>query len=78
VHILHGNRDAVGIGAMCGDGTLDLEEMCDDGNNIDGDGCSASCTVEVCGNGILDHGEQCDDGNIVSGDGCSATCQVEL
>ena len=34
--------------AVCGDGTLDGEfgETCDDGNNIDGDGCSASCEVE--------------------------------
>jgi cysteine-rich repeat protein len=27
----------------CGDGTLDPEEMCDDSNSVDGDGCSADC-----------------------------------
>jgi cysteine-rich repeat protein len=27
----------------CGDGILDGGEVCDDGNNLDGDGCSASC-----------------------------------
>jgi len=30
----------------CGDGNVDLGEECDDGNNIDGDGCSASCMNE--------------------------------
>lgn len=28
----------------CGDGVLDSGEVCDDGNNIDGDGCSADCS----------------------------------
>lgn len=27
----------------CGDGRLDAGEVCDDGNTIDGDGCSADC-----------------------------------
>ena len=63
---------------FCGDGTLDPGEACDDGNNIDGDGCSATCTVEsYCGDGVLDAGEQCDDGNTTNGDGCSALCAVE-
>lgn len=30
----------------CGDGIKDINEECDDGNNIDGDGCSAVCTKE--------------------------------
>ena len=33
-------------GALCGDGALGGAEACDDGNRIDGDGCSAVCTVE--------------------------------
>lgn len=32
---------------ICGDGILDEGEICDDGNNVDGDGCSAICTDEV-------------------------------
>jgi cysteine-rich repeat protein len=32
--------------ARCGDGTKDLGEECDDGNTSDGDGCSATCTIE--------------------------------
>ena len=33
--------------AFFGDGNLDPGEGCDDGNNTDGDGCSATCTIEV-------------------------------
>src|ERR1051325_5631443 len=32
--------------AACGDGTLDPDEQCDDGNLIDGDCCSWSCQLE--------------------------------
>ena len=57
-------------------------EQCDDGNNVDGDGCSSICEVEeeepYCGDGNLDSGEQCDDGNNINGDGCSAMCDVEI
>ena len=31
--------------AVCGDGFLTPSEQCDDGNIVDGDGCSATCTV---------------------------------
>jgi cysteine-rich repeat protein len=65
---------------------------CDDGNNIDGDGCSSKCFIEkgfykdfsgqvrdICGDGI-DHQlpiGACDDDNKLDGDGCSSTCSVE-
>ena len=44
---------------FCGDGILQvaLGEECDDGNNIDGDGCDNDCKYEFaegCGDGILD------------------------
>ncbi|HEY1550313.1 MAG TPA: DUF4215 domain-containing protein [Kofleriaceae bacterium] len=35
----------------CGDGILDPDEQCDDGNDFDGDGCSASCQLEVSATG---------------------------
>src|SRR5262245_64750215 len=67
--------------AECGDGILDPGEECDDGNNANGDGCSATCTKEppggFCGDGIVQPPEECDDGNNVNGDGCSATCKLE-
>jgi len=58
----------------CGDGILQPGEECDDGNNVDGDGCQADCTNPRCGDGILDAGEECDDGNNIDGDGCQADC----
>ena len=41
---------------LCGDGLVNVSagEQCDDGNNQDGDGCSAICLSDVaqaCGNG---------------------------
>ncbi len=39
--------------ASCGDGVLDSGEQCDDGNNVSGDGCSATCQSEsndLCAN----------------------------
>jgi len=74
---------------ICGDGHVDAGEECDDGNSMNDDGCSSTCTEEhepppppppepCCGDGHLDAGEQCDDGNLTSGDGCSATCVIEL
>lgn len=64
----------------CGNGVWDRSytEGCDDGNNDDGDGCSATCATEGCGNGALDHGEQCDDGNLRSHDGCDSRCTPEV
>ncbi len=35
--------------AFCGDGFLDADEQCDDGNEEDGDGCSSVCEEEVVG-----------------------------
>jgi cysteine-rich repeat protein len=62
----------------CGDGVLDTgypgetDEECDDGNNADGDGCAADCTVEAdCGNGVVEGTEDCDDA------GESATCDAD-
>ena len=32
-------------GPICGDGILDVGEACDDGNDIDDDGCANDCTL---------------------------------
>ena len=62
----------------CGDGVRNsLYEECDDGNNVDGDGCSAYCQT-ACGDGVRVASETCDDGNAFSGDGCSSQCRVEF
>ena len=51
----------------CGDGVVDHNEQCDDGNLLGCDGCDAACNLEpgyVCGDGVVstDCEEQCDDG----------------
>jgi cysteine-rich repeat protein len=66
----------------CGNGMLEvwLSEQCDDGNQVDGDGCNSICRLELaplCGNGQLETSEECDDGNNMSGDGCGPDCSAE-
>jgi cysteine-rich repeat protein len=44
------------VANFCGDGIRGADEACDDGNNLDGDGCDASCVIEtdnVCGGSVL-------------------------
>jgi len=57
---------------ICGDGIKKDSEQCDDGNLIDGDGCSRICKIETnCGNAIREPNEFCDDGNEIDMDGCT-------
>jgi len=58
----------------CGNGLVDPGEGCDDGNQTNGDGCSAQCLSESCGNGVVDAGEECDDGNADDTDACTVGC----
>lgn len=63
---------------VCGNGKIEAGEICDDGNTLSGDGCSAVCDKEaICGNSIIEDNEQCDDGNILTGDGCNEICRIE-
>lgn len=41
-----GGQFVGGADVICGNGLVQSGEQCDDGNMSDGDGCSASCTVE--------------------------------
>lgn len=69
------DQDACIVIGGCGDGHPTGDEVCDDGNVRDGDGCSADCqSNETCGNGIIDlaAGEFCD-----GGDNCSSTCALK-
>jgi len=71
---------------VCGNGRIDpgtyvrngqtLSEVCDDGNLVNGDGCSDACQRE-CGDGVVQYGESCDDGNQTANDGCT-DCGIDL
>src|SRR5262245_7398487 len=66
------------VPGVCGDGALDADEVCDDGNTENGDGCRGDCVgEELCGDGLLDQGEECDDGNTQDGDACRSDCTIE-
>ncbi|MCP5468098.1 MAG: DUF4215 domain-containing protein [Deltaproteobacteria bacterium] len=43
--------DSGAFQTFCGDGVVSAAEQCDDGNNTDKDGCSATCTIEENGSG---------------------------
>jgi cysteine-rich repeat protein len=58
-------KDELCLPSGCGNGIETSGEVCDDGNTMNGDMCSADCrSLEECGNGILDPaaGETCDCG----------------
>jgi cysteine-rich repeat protein len=73
-------NDCINGAIVCGNGTIDPMEQCDDGNTVSGDGCNSKCKTEgvtaVCGNGTKEVGEACDDGNTTPGDGCEPNCTL--
>ncbi len=56
-----GDVSRVWVFAPCADGLLAPGEECDDGNDVDGDGCDRNCTFTRCGNGRRSAGEPCRD-----------------
>lgn len=73
-----GEGDDEGREPGCGNGRVELDEACDDGNATDDDQCTNACRLPACGDGILqlDAGESCDDGNNTPGDGCTMNCNL--
>ena len=79
-----GEGGGEGAAGSCGDGVLDLlgGEQCDDGNLIDGDGCSALCQTEdpggdeeICDNEADDDGDgdvDCADSDCAESDACAS------
>lgn len=49
------------FGTRCGNGQLDGDEQCDDGNGISGDGCSAGCRLECATAVDCEDGDSCTD-----------------
>lgn len=77
---------------ICGDGTREPPEACDDGDTTSNDGCDSSCALEPgwscpingracqaagCGDNIIAGSEECEDGNVSVGDGCDSACRLE-
>jgi cysteine-rich repeat protein len=61
----------------CGDGDVEGDEECDDGNELQTDSCLNDCTEAKCGDGFVRAGvEACDDGNTVANDTCLNNCTV--
>lgn len=62
--------------AICGNGTTDAGEQCDDANQINTDNCTNNCRLPICGDAFVQPWEQCDDGNSVDTDSCSNKCKL--
>lgn len=70
--------DHVCLASGCGNGFVDADEACDDGNVVGNDACASDCkSILHCGDGVVSAAEQCDDGNLLSNDGCSSGCTTE-
>jgi sulfatase modifying factor 1 len=69
-------QSVAGATSFCGDGTFDAAagEACDDGNDLNTDGCTPTCEDTRCGDGVVQGFESCDDGNDLNTDGCTFTC----
>lgn len=61
-----GECQAESVPDCCGNGLVEGEEQCDDGNVVDDDSCSNAC-VSLCN-------PECD-GSVCAQDGCGAKCQ---
>ncbi len=46
--LLNYRPDLYSLAAECGNDVIEIGEGCDDGDVIDGDGCSSTCAIEAC------------------------------
>ncbi|MEM6927841.1 MAG: DUF4215 domain-containing protein [Myxococcota bacterium] len=63
---------------VCGNGLVEDDEACDDGNDRNRDACTNACEEAFCGDGYLwDQVEQCDDGELNGETGaCGLDCLI--
>ena len=65
--------------AACGNGAVEANEVCDDGNLANNDACLDTCQPASCGDGFVQDGvEACDDANPVETDACLGTCEAAM
>jgi len=59
----------------CGDGVVNGDDVCDDGNPDNTDDCLDTCKPAACGDGFVHADiESCDDGNLDNTDSCVGAC----
>lgn len=73
-----GSTTSGGPNSVCGDGVVEGDEECDDGNANNSDDCLDTCVAPSCGDGFVQAGEECDDGNLDNNDACLATCVTNV
>lgn len=78
-----------GVCPVCGNGSIEGSEVCDDGNDVNTDDCLNTCVSPSCGDSFVWAGhetcddsntliESCGDGAIQSGSYCNNNCTATL
>ncbi len=70
-----GGTSVGGAQSFCGDGVVQGNEACDDGNLGNDDACTVLCEPPECGDGFRNALETCDDGNHDNYDDCTLFCE---
>lgn len=73
----NGNQNQVSL--LCGNGSLDGVEECDDGplnSDTEPDACRTNCQAAHCGDSVPDTGEECDNG-VQNSDIAPNSCRVD-
>ena len=65
-------------GDFCGNGVVEGVEVCDDGNQVNNDGCTTGCIESGCGDGDIDEDEHCDGDPGLAGVGCTTDCLYDF
>ncbi len=75
-----GTGGSTSTGPVCGNGTVEDGEQCDDGDkNADTAACKTDCTPAACGDSLVGPAEECDDGAANSDTGaCTAMCKKAI
>ena len=59
---------------VCGNGSVEAGEACDDGNAVDTDACSSACVAARCGDGVVQEGELCEGSEAEGCYSCQPRC----
>lgn len=80
---VNAGADGIAQTSLCGEGTTDVGEECDDGvgnSDTTPDACRTDCRAPFCGDGIVDpgNGESCEDSNTKNNDDCVLPCVIAV